>query len=87
MVEVVDIYLDSDDSDPQLLLSVPSSDIQRLTYSPLKWLRFVTFTICGARGHLVASHKGHVMNYGTSINDIVGKYYYHPSGEASLCCS
>jgi len=80
---MVEIYLDS-----LLLLSIPSDDIQRLSYRPLKWLRFVTFTICGARGDLLQSHNGPIVNYDTtSINNVVGPYYYRPIGERSFYCS
>ena len=30
-------------------------DIERLSVRPVKWLRFVTFAICGVRGHLSES--------------------------------
>jgi hypothetical protein len=83
---MVEIYLDF--NDPLLLLSIPSSDIQRLSYRPLKWLRFVTFTICGARGDLLRSHNGPIVDYETtSINDVIGPYYYHPTGKGSFYCS
>ena len=35
-----------------LALSIPFSDIERLSVSPVKCLRFVTFAICGVRGDL-----------------------------------
>ena len=80
---MVEIYLESDQ--PLLLLSIPPDDIQRLSDAPLKWLRFVTFTICGARGHLLQSHEGPIVDYdATSINYIVGPYYYEPNGRFSL---
>jgi len=80
---VVNIYLDS--TVPHLLLSVPHSDIRRLSYRPLKWLRFVTFTICGARGDLLQSHDGPVVNYDST--SIIGPYYYQPIGEGSFHCN
>jgi len=33
-------------------LSIPLSEVERLSIRPLKWLQFVAFTICGARGDL-----------------------------------
>ena len=77
---MVDIYLDFDA--PLLLLSIPSDDIQRLSYRPLKWLRFVTFAICGARGDLLQSHSGPIVDY--EATNVVGPYYYRPTGEGSL---
>jgi hypothetical protein len=39
-----------------------------------KWLRFVAFTICGARGNLLQSHNGPIVDYHTSINDVIDAY-------------
>jgi hypothetical protein len=81
---MVDVYL-LDSDNPLLLLSVPLDDIRRLSHRPLKWLRYVVFTICGARGHLLHSHNGPIVNYATiSINNISGPYYYQPTGEDSF---
>jgi hypothetical protein len=81
---MVNVYLLDSDA-PLLLLSVPPGDIQRLSYRPLKWLRFVMFTICGARGDLLMSHNGTIVNYETtSTNTVVGPYYYRPIGEGSF---
>jgi hypothetical protein len=55
------LYLDSNPF--LLLLSIPSDDRQRLSYYPLKWLRFVTFTICGAPGDLLQSLNGPIVFY------------------------
>ncbi|KAF8499044.1 hypothetical protein F5888DRAFT_1633574 [Russula emetica] len=61
---MVEIYLDF--NEPLLLLSIPSSEIQRLSYRPLKWLRFITSTICGARGNLLWLHNGPIVDYKTT---------------------
>lgn len=60
-----------------LFLSVPIDDIRRLSLYPLKWLRFVTFTICGARGELHATPGGPVVNYNTSFVNIADDSDYH----------
>ena len=80
---MVEIYLDLNSSSPLLLLSIPSSDVQRLSYRPLKWLRLVAFTICGARGNLLQSPNGTIVDYNT-IKDVIGPYYYHPIGSLFL---
>ncbi|KAG6373279.1 hypothetical protein JVT61DRAFT_6906 [Boletus reticuloceps] len=50
----VDIYLSIqvDTTSWFHALSIPRRDIERLAKRPLKWLRFATFTVCGAKGHL-----------------------------------
>lgn len=80
---MVDIFLASDDyAAPLLLLSIPPSDIRRLSLRPLKWLRFVVFTVCGARGDLYSQDDGTVVNYDiTSIDDIIGPYFYRSDGK------
>ena len=68
-----------------LLLSIPFSDIQRLTLSPVKWLRFVTFTICGAHGHLSETPNGPPANYDSSLTSpIANGYYYTPEGSTHI---
>ena len=51
---MVNIYLPTDRGQV-LALTIPFSDIERLSVRPVKWLRFVTFAICGVRGHLSES--------------------------------
>jgi hypothetical protein len=64
------------------LLSIPSEDIRRLTFRPLKWLRFVTFTVCGAKGNLFTSPGGDVVDYEhITLENIAESYYYFPDGE------
>jgi hypothetical protein len=78
---MVNIHLRIDDS--QLLaLSIPFSDIQRLSTRPLKWLRFATFTVCGARGDLSATPDGPAVDYDSIALDSED-YYYTPQGDAS----
>ena len=65
-------------------LSIPPSDVARLSIRPLKWLRFVTFTICGARGDLSTNPNGPPINYDTVLADIAEVYHYTPDGEPSF---
>jgi hypothetical protein len=78
---MVNIHLRIDNSQV-LALSIPFSDIQRLSIRPLKWLRFVTFTVCGARGNLSATPDGPAVDY-DSIALGSEDYYYTPQGDAS----
>ncbi|KAH8994531.1 hypothetical protein EDB92DRAFT_287375 [Lactarius akahatsu] len=72
---MVNIYLNIDKS-TLLFLSIPDSDVQRLSIYPFKWLRYVMFSICGARGCLSAIPGGPAIDYDSaSLNDIVNLYY------------
>jgi len=68
-----------------LAISVPLDDIQRLSVRPLKWLRFVTFTICGVTGKLATTKDGpSIVDYDSiSFDDLTDDYYYIPDGDAS----
>lgn len=55
-------------------LSIPRQDIERLTLCPLKWLRFATFTVCGAKGDLSATPGGERVDYeNVSFDDLADK--------------
>ena len=77
---MVDIYLIIENKQIHTL-SIPLSDIKRLSLRPLKWLRFVTFTVCGVQGDLSETPNGHHVNYSTSYSAIAPDYYYTPQGE------
>ena len=66
-------------------LSIPLSDVLRLSIRPLKWLRYVMFSICGARGELSTGPEGPVVDYETTalVDDRI--YYYITSGKVSCC--
>ncbi|KAI9454441.1 hypothetical protein F5148DRAFT_428034 [Russula earlei] len=73
------------------LLSIPRSDIERLAVLPFRWLRYVMYTVCGARGELTTP-DGSIVDYDkTAIPDGENKYHYIPSGKLSFgvsdCCS
>jgi hypothetical protein len=88
---MVNIHLRPPDGGPYILaLSVPSSDIQRLSVRPLKWLRFVTFTVCGAHGDLSATADGPAVDYDNITHADIAQdqaYYYIAQGETSLFLS
>ncbi|KAH9050859.1 hypothetical protein EDB83DRAFT_1344262 [Lactarius deliciosus] len=77
---MVNICLNVDGS-TILFLSIPDSDVRRLSIYPFKWLRFVVFSVCGARGRLSTTPGGPAIHYNsTSLNDIAD-LYYTPSGK------
>ncbi|KAH7886539.1 hypothetical protein F5I97DRAFT_1003754 [Phlebopus sp. FC_14] len=73
----VNIYFHSTDNQNTWIhaLQIPYSDIQRLCLRPLKWLRFVAFTISGAHGDLSETQDGHPVNY-ENTSDLADTYYY-----------
>ncbi|KAN0126239.1 hypothetical protein V8E53_015232 [Lactarius tabidus] len=76
---MVDIHLLVPGSDLPFL-SIPLTDVQRLSICPFKWLHFVHFAICGTPGELSATPSGNpVDNHSTELVDTI--YYFKPSGE------
>lgn len=83
---MVEIYLNMQESQaPFPFLSIPLSDVLRLSIRPFKWLRYVMFSICGARGDLSAMPEGPAVDYQSTalVDDVT--YYYKPSGKVSFC--
>ena len=67
-------------------LSIPRSDIDRLAVFPFRWIRYVMFTICGARGDLSTTPKGPPVDYDKiEFPDAENTYYYRPSRKLSFC--
>ncbi|KAG8221110.1 hypothetical protein J3R82DRAFT_2637 [Butyriboletus roseoflavus] len=61
-------------------LSIPREDIKRFTLYPLKWVRFATFTVCGAKGDLSATPGGEIVEYdNVSFENLEHEYYYTPN--------
>jgi hypothetical protein len=79
---MVNIHLKNEQNDEYTLaLSIPLEDIQRLSIRPLKWLRFVTFTVCGATGELSDTPNGLCLNYqNIGFNSLANDYYHKPDG-------
>jgi len=63
-----------------LALSIPLEDVKRLSLSPLKWLRYVAFAVCGTTGHLALTPDGPALDYGITDLDDSDEYYYTPNG-------
>jgi hypothetical protein len=84
MVEI-EIFLSFHDAQISFL-SIPRSDIDRLAVYPFRWIRYVMFTICGARGELSTLPNGPPVDYDkTEFADAENTYYYRPSGKLSFC--
>ncbi|KAF8336220.1 hypothetical protein F5887DRAFT_1247630 [Amanita rubescens] len=78
------IHFNADKRLKILALSIPFNDIERLSVRPVKWLRFVTFAICGVRGHLSESAmpNGTPVDYDSiSLDNIAEAYHYIPEGK------
>ena len=76
---MVNIYLGIGDRQV-LTLSIPLCDIERLSVRPLKWLRFVAFAICGARGDLSEMPNGPPVGYDSvTLADPIAEAYYYTS--------
>jgi hypothetical protein len=83
-IVMVEIYLNVHGA-PVPFLSIPYSDIQRLSIHPFKWLCYVMFSICGACGDLSASPDGPLVDYNSTELADNSIYYYKPLGEV-FCC-
>ncbi|KAH9980904.1 hypothetical protein BGW80DRAFT_1267112 [Lactifluus volemus] len=80
-IEIFLIY----DGTPKSFLLIPQSDIQRLAIYPFRWLRYVMFAICGARGDLSTTPEGPYVNYDrTEFADAETRCYYWPSEDCAF---
>jgi hypothetical protein len=81
----IEIFLSIDETQI-FFLSIPRSDIERLAASPFRWIRYVMFAICGARGDLTTAPNGPAVDYeNTEIGNDENRYYYRPSGKFFFC--
>ena len=79
----IEIFISINETQTSFLL-IPRSDIERLAVSPLQWIRYVMFAICGTRGELSTTPNGPAVDYEiTEIGD-QNKYYYRPLGKLSF---
>ena len=80
---MVNIHLKNKQNDEYIpALSIPLDDIQRLAIRPLKWLRFVTFAVCGTTGELSPTPNGLAVDYQRigRFDSLADDYYYKPDG-------
>ncbi|KAI0288224.1 hypothetical protein BC826DRAFT_971745 [Russula brevipes] len=78
MADEIEISLALPQEAPIPILSIPRSDVERLAAFPFRWLRYLMFTICGARGD-ICTINGPVtpVDYDeTEIADDANTYYY-----------
>lgn len=66
-------------------LSIPYSDVQRLSICPFKWLHYVMFSICGTCGDLSATPEGSPVDYDSTELADNSIYFYKPLGKI-FCC-
>jgi hypothetical protein len=90
IMDQIEIFLISDDEVQIPFLSIPRSDIERLAFSPFRWIRYVMFTICGAEGNLFKTPDPDCLpvDYDrTEFPDAENIYYYRPSAsrKPSFC--
>ncbi|KAF8552263.1 hypothetical protein OG21DRAFT_1486344 [Imleria badia] len=80
IMTTVDIYLPIESTTEWIrALSIPHEDIKRFTLRPLKWLRFATFAVCGAKGDFSATQGGERVDHeNVSFDNLADKYYYIP---------
>src|SRR5260370_37491846 len=77
---MVNIHIQKTDGQWVHALAIPLEDIGRFSLHPLKWLRFATFTVVGAKGHLSDTPGGNVVDYeNVSLADL-DNYYFTPEG-------
>ena len=70
------------DNNPELALSIPLTQCMALATTPLKWLRFVGFTIYGRQGYLSMSMNGVELDYMAQIEP--RSYYFISDGKPPL---
>ena len=67
---------------PQVpFLTISRDDVERLSNSPFRWIRYVMFAICGARGDISMTPNGPPVNYDDILLEDDANLYYTPSGK------
>jgi hypothetical protein len=79
MHTMVEIYLNAHGTQVHFL-SIPDSNVQRLSKCPFKWLHYVLFTICGACGDISTIPDGTAVDYYGSTSLANAIYHYNPTG-------
>jgi len=78
MAAIVELQMPID-GEYQHALSIPVETCQHFSLHPLKWLRYVGFTIYGTEGHIFRFATGPVVQYPEHIQ--AGVYYYIPDSQ------
>jgi hypothetical protein len=68
---------------PQVpFLTISRNKIERLSISPFRWIHYVMFAICGAKGDISMAPDGPPVNYGDTLLEDDAELYYTPSGNS-----
>ena len=64
-------------------LTIPEADLHRFCIHPLKWVRYLGFTIVGVSGHLSRkANGGPIQSYtGATSRHLGGQYFYIADGQ------
>jgi len=84
MADNVEVWLELDNTQHRAL-SIPMDTCMQFAISPLAWLSYLGFTICGSEGHIANTPYGEQLEYhpvGVQVHP--GIYYYIAGGE-SFC--
>jgi hypothetical protein len=86
IMDQIEIFLILDDEVQIPLLSIPHSDIERLAFSPFRWICYVMFTICGSEGDLFETPDPNCPAVDYDRTEFPkNTYYYRPSRKPSFC--
>ena len=78
---MVNVYINLPNDGWVHALFIPLEDIWGLSLRPLKWLRYATFAVLGARGHLLETPGGSIVDYeNVSLAD-GDNYYFSAQGD------
>jgi len=61
------------------VLSIPFDDCNRFALKPLRWLRFIGYTIYGNQGHISAAADGPPVDYESAIEG-GARFYFTSAG-------
>ena len=75
---VVELWI-SFNGEYQLTLSIPVDTCRRFSLRPLAWLRYLAFTIYGAKGHISSEQGGNEVDY--TAAELSDRYYYVSQGK------
>jgi hypothetical protein len=64
------------------VLSIPVDDCNRFALKPLRWLRFLGYTIYGKEGHISATAGGPPVDYESAAEG--GAHYYFTSAGTGI---
>jgi hypothetical protein len=62
------------------VITVPTNQLYDYSHKPLKWLRFVVYTIYGRQGNLHETINGTEVDYNADVVSLKGRYYYSQNG-------